>query len=61
MRIHIYIIPSPNNKPPQPPNSQYSQYIIVYHIWGVFIIRGVGRFIIRGRGLYSPGTECIRC
>ena len=33
--------PPPSNKPPHPPN-KYSQYIIVYHTWGVFIIRGVG-------------------
>ena len=34
--------------PPHTPNNKYSQYIIVYHIWGVFIFRGVGGFIIRG-------------
>ena len=49
--------PPPNNKPPQPPNNKNSQYIIVYHIWGVFIIRGVGGLLLGG-GDYCQCHPC---
>ena len=48
------LIPSPNNKPPHPPNNEYSQYIRVYHIGGVFIIRGWGGLLLGG-GDYEVG------
>ena len=41
--------------PPTPPNNKYSQYIIVYHMWGVFIIRGVGGVYYYGEGITVYG------
>ena len=49
--------PPPNNKPPQPPNNKYSPNMVYYKILGIFIIRGVRGFIIRGRGL--PNIEWV--
>ena len=40
--------------PPTPPHIEYAQYIIIYHVMGVFDIRvcvGSGGFNITGRGL----------
>ena len=35
------LIPSPNIKPPNPPNIKYSQYMVHYNMLGVFKIRWV--------------------
>ena len=37
--------------PPHPPKNKFSPNMVYYNILGIFIIRGVGGFIIRGRGL----------
>ena len=47
LRTWSLVIPSPISDP-HPPNIKYSQYIIIYHVMGVFDTRGVN---IRRRGL----------
>ena len=36
---------------PPHPNNKYSPNMVYYNILGIFISRGLGGFIIRGRGL----------
>ena len=52
--------------PPHPPNNKYSPNRVYYNILGIFIIRGVGGFIIRGRGLVLmaasyPKPSTLQC
>ena len=43
--------------PPHPPNNKCSRNMVYYNILGIFIIRGVGGFIIWGRGLSNPARQ----
>ena len=46
--------------PPHPPNNKYSPDMVYYNMLGIFIIRGLGGLIIRGRGFMLLGTLFAR-